>query len=195
MKRMAMKIPTIVITVMMKYNSFQEIVKWAHNDTQHQNSEHPQNSPIDGDGVQLTDAQCHVVPLWISWHRETWTIQLKYTVETKQERITVLYHPTLHHGHTNVRCVCLLVRVYSNYLECSYDIWYGYNKWSIWDRPKVVRRNHVIQNTLRHLFFDLLLMGWRGCARAMRVIETLIPLFYTKSYYVINLGDLTGRVC
>ena len=31
-------------------NSIKEIVKGAHNDTQHQNSTHPKNSPIDCDG-------------------------------------------------------------------------------------------------------------------------------------------------
>ena len=35
-----------------------EIIKGAHNDTQHQNNAHPENSPIDCDGMQLTNAQC-----------------------------------------------------------------------------------------------------------------------------------------
>ena len=42
-----------------------------------------------------------MVPIYILWYRESWTIQLKYTFETKQERIKVSYHPTNHHGHTN----------------------------------------------------------------------------------------------
>ena len=41
----------------MKKNSIKEIVKGAHNDTQHQNSAHPKTSPIDCDGVHAPD-QC-----------------------------------------------------------------------------------------------------------------------------------------
>ena len=41
--------------------------------------------------------QCHMVSISKSWYRDSWTIQLKYTFETKQERITVSYHPTLSH--------------------------------------------------------------------------------------------------
>ena len=98
------------------------------------------NSPIDCDEVQ-----CHMVPISILWYTDSWTIQLKYTFETKQERITVSYHPTHHHGHTNFWYVCLLERAHFNYLECSYTIWYVYNKCSIWTRPKVFRRKHNIQ--------------------------------------------------
>ena len=36
-------------------------------------------------------AQCHTVPIYISWCRQSWTIQLKYTFETRQKRITVSY--------------------------------------------------------------------------------------------------------
>ena len=69
---------------MMKYNSIKEIVKGVHSDTYHQNGAHPQNRPIDCDGVQLTNAQCFMVPISISWYRESWTIPLKCTFETKQ---------------------------------------------------------------------------------------------------------------
>ena len=31
-----------------------------------------------------------------------------------------------------------------NCLDCSYNIWYVYNKWSIWARTKVIRRIHII---------------------------------------------------
>ena len=34
-------------------------------------------NPTDSDGVQLTNAQCHTVPLSSLWYRESWTIQLK----------------------------------------------------------------------------------------------------------------------
>ena len=49
MKRTAIKITIIATTLMMKilmkYNFIKEIVKGAHNDTQHQNSTHPRTSP------------------------------------------------------------------------------------------------------------------------------------------------------
>ena len=69
-KNMAIKIPFTVRSVMMKQKSINELVKGTHNDTQHQNKTHPKPSPIDCDGVQLTNAQCHMVPisiLWYSW--------------------------------------------------------------------------------------------------------------------------------
>ena len=81
--------------IMMKQNSIKEIVNGVHNDTQHQKSSHPKTRPKDCDRAQLTNAQCHMVPISKSWYREPLTIQ------TKQERITVSYHPTHHHGHTN----------------------------------------------------------------------------------------------
>ena len=64
---------TIMMTIVMKYNSIKEIVTGAPNDTQHQNNAHQktkqptnkQNSPIDCDGVLLTDVQCHMVPISI----------------------------------------------------------------------------------------------------------------------------------
>ena len=57
--------------------------------------------------VQLTNAQCHMVPISTLWYRASWTIQLQCTFETIQEGITVSYHSTHHHGHTNVWYVCL----------------------------------------------------------------------------------------
>ena len=44
-------------------------------------------SSIDCEGVQLTNAQCLMVPISILWSRESWTIHLKYTFETKQYHI------------------------------------------------------------------------------------------------------------
>ena len=84
---------------MMKYNPIMELVKGTHNGTQHQNNAHPKNTPIGCDGMQLTGALCHMVPISILWYIESGTIQLKYTFETGQKRITVSYHPTHHHGH------------------------------------------------------------------------------------------------
>ena len=42
-----------------------DIVKGAHDDTQHQNNTHTKNNPIECDRVKLTKAQCHMVPLSI----------------------------------------------------------------------------------------------------------------------------------
>ena len=69
----------------------------------------PKNtSPIVCDGVLLTNAQCHIVPISISWYRECWTVQLNCTFETKQVIITASYHLTHQHGHNNFWYVCLL---------------------------------------------------------------------------------------
>ena len=51
-----------MIKYVIKQNSLTEIVIGAPNDTQHQNNANPKNSPIDCDGVLLTNAQCHMVP-------------------------------------------------------------------------------------------------------------------------------------
>ena len=60
----------------------------------------PKNSPIDCDGAQLTNAQCSMVPISVSLYREAY-IQLKYTIETKQELITTSHYSTHRNGHTN----------------------------------------------------------------------------------------------
>ena len=41
----------------------------THDETQQQNNAHPRNSPIDCDGVQLTNEQCHMVPVSILQYR------------------------------------------------------------------------------------------------------------------------------
>ena len=94
-------------------------------------------SPIDCNGVLLTNVQCHMVPISILWYREYWTIQLRCTLETRQWTPTVSNRPIHQHGHTNFWYVCLLERLYFDY----------YNKWSTWARTKVVRRKHIIQPT------------------------------------------------
>ena len=67
---------------------------------------------------------------------------MTYTFETRQERITVSYRPTRIHGHTN--SWCLLEIAYSNYLECSYTIWYVYNnKLDMPTRTKIVSKKHI----------------------------------------------------
>ena len=127
---MAIKTPILVTTIVMKimttYSSIKEILKGAHYDTQLKKNAYPKNNPIDCDGVQLNNAQCHVVSISILWYRECWTMQLKCTFETKQDIIIISYHPTHQHGHTNVWIVCLLERVFFNYLDCSYNVWYVY---------------------------------------------------------------------
>ena len=57
--------------------------------------------PIDCDGMQMANLQCHMIPISVLWCRNAWTIQLKYIFETKQERTTVSYHSTHRNSHTN----------------------------------------------------------------------------------------------
>ena len=106
-KIMAIKIPIIFTTITMKYNSIKELVRGTHNDTQHQNTAHPKNSPKDCDGVQLASAQCHTVPIFISWYRESRTIQFKYTFETRQEIIRKIASNTTPWPHQLLVCICL----------------------------------------------------------------------------------------
>ena len=98
------------------------------------------NSPIDGDGVQLACAQCHIAPISILRYRESRTIQPKYTFGTKEERTRESYHPTCHHGHANSWYVCIRLpeKAYVNYLD---------DKLSIWTNTKFVRRKHITQPT------------------------------------------------
>ena len=70
---------------MMKMNYIKELLNGTHYNIQHQNNAHPKTSPIDYVGVQLTNAQCHMVLTSIVWYRESGTVQLKYTFETEQE--------------------------------------------------------------------------------------------------------------
>ena len=62
--RMAIKIPNN------SSNHHDERVKGTDNDIQHQNSAHPKTSPIDCDGVQLSNAQCYMVPICILEYKE-----------------------------------------------------------------------------------------------------------------------------
>ena len=49
-------VTNVMMKIMMKKNFIKEIVKGAHNDTQHKNSTHPRASPIDCNVAQLTNA-------------------------------------------------------------------------------------------------------------------------------------------
>ena len=50
---------------MVKYNAIKGLLKGTHNDTRDQDNAHPKTSLIDCDGVQVTNAQCHMVPIFI----------------------------------------------------------------------------------------------------------------------------------
>ena len=63
--RMAIPLPMIITAIIMKYNSIKKLINGTHNDTQHQNNAHPNTSPIECDGVQLTNVQNHMVPISI----------------------------------------------------------------------------------------------------------------------------------
>ena len=166
-------------------------MKRTHNDTQHQNNAHRKNSPIECDGVQLTNVQCHMVPISISRYRESWTIQLKYTFETRQERITVSHHNTPSWPYQLLVCICLSERTYFNYLECSYNVRYVFSiKLSILNRTKVVRRKHIIQLTG---FCDYSsTCFWWGCASAVgentlpASSSSLKPLHNLLATYAVN---------
>ena len=93
-----MVVTTSMIKIMMKYYYVKKIVTGTLNDTQHPNNASPKTSPIDCDGVLLTNAQCHMAPISILWYIEYWTIQLKCPLETRQETITVSNHPIHQHG-------------------------------------------------------------------------------------------------
>ena len=59
-----------------------------------------------------TKTQYHMVPVYIIWYREYWTIKSKRTFETKREIVKVSYHPTHQHGHRNFWYVCLLKKLF-----------------------------------------------------------------------------------
>ena len=52
-----MIVTTIMMKIMMKYDSIKGLVTGAPNDTQHQNNAHPKVSSLDCDGVLLTNVQ------------------------------------------------------------------------------------------------------------------------------------------
>ena len=56
-----MQMRMIIATTMIN-----ESVNGTHNGTQHKNNERPKTGPTDCDEVQLTNAQCHMVPIYLS---------------------------------------------------------------------------------------------------------------------------------
>ena len=149
----------------MKYNSFKELLKGTHNGAQHQNNAHPKTSPIDYDRLQLTNAQCYVVPISMVCYRESWTIKLKLIFETRQERITVSHHPTHCHGHTNSWYVYFSqnerISIIKN-AAMTY-VMYIIIHWVHGPEPMSSGWNKSTTYRFRHLFLDLLVMGWKGC--------------------------------
>ena len=123
---MAIKITMIVTIIMMIIYSIKELLKGTHNNTQHHNNAHPTSSPVDCDEVQLTNEQCHMVLISILWYRESWTAQLEYTFETKQENKSTDSSNSSSGPHQLLICICLLERAYFNFLECSNMIEYLY---------------------------------------------------------------------
>ena len=114
----------------------------------------PKNSLMDCDGVLLPNIQFHMVPISISWLREYRTIEMKFTLGTRQETITVSNHPIHQNGHTNFWYVCLLERANFNYSVCSYNVWYVYNNRSTRAWTKVVRREQIVQPTSIGAYFS-----------------------------------------
>ena len=86
--------------------------------------------------------------------------KLKCTLETRQETTTVSNHPIHQHGHTNFWHVCLLKKSLFHQ-DCSYNVWYVYNKWSTQVRTKVVKRKCHFQMPI-HL--HLLIFAWNDVA-------------------------------
>ena len=135
-------------------NSITEIIKRTHDDTQHQNSARPKMTSIDCDGVQLTNVQCHMAHISILWHRESWTKQLKYTFETRQEWMTISYHPTHCHDHTK----------YWYVHPCSKVIAFICNA-----------KRYYLASMSRYEIFHV---AWRGPLPAF-IVENIISLRYT----------------
>ena len=87
------------------------------------------------------------------WYRESWTILLKYTIETKQGGIAISYYLTYRQGHIQLLiCICLLERAHFSYLECiiCHNIIHAMynNKLSLRPRTKMIGRKHIVQRTV-----------------------------------------------
>ena len=69
---------------MMKYNSIKEIVEGGHNHTQHQKSTHTIPSPIDCDGVQLTNTQWYLYPYYDIANAELYNLNVHLKPNRKE---------------------------------------------------------------------------------------------------------------
>ena len=106
-------ISMIVTTTMMEPNSVKELVKVAHNDTQHQNSAHPKPSPID----------------WCSWpmHNVTWYLYPYHNIEDPEPYDWNIYlKPSRKHTVMNTLTLgvySLIEIIHFSYLVCSNNTW------------------------------------------------------------------------
>ena len=127
---------------------FQWINKRTHNETQQQNNALRQNSPINYDGVQLTNEQCHMVPIFMLLLKMlNYTIRI-YTWNPTGKNKSIISSNTPSWPHQLLVCICPLERAYFNYSEGSYITWYVYgDHMTIRTRTKVVGRKHIIQAT------------------------------------------------
>ena len=86
---------------MIELHATKELIKTTHSDTQNQNYAHPQKQSYRLRwGAADKCKMPHGTGLY-PYHNILWTIQLKYTIETKQERTRILHYMTHRHGHTN----------------------------------------------------------------------------------------------
>ena len=69
------------------YYYIKEIVTGAPNYTQHQNSAHSKNSPIDCDEVMLTNIQWHMVAISKLRYRKYWAIQVKVHLKPDKKQL------------------------------------------------------------------------------------------------------------
>ena len=63
--RMAIMIPTTVATIMMELHLIMKLVKGTHKNAKNKKSTHPKTSQVDCDMLQLTNAQCDMVLIYI----------------------------------------------------------------------------------------------------------------------------------
>ena len=128
---MPIRVTIIMMKIMMKYNSIKEIVKGAHNGTQCLNSAHPKKQSCGqwwGAADQCTMSHGTLIYIMIYRNLNYTTGIYMWNQAGKNNSIISLNAPSW--PHQLLVCICLLERVYFNYLVCTYDIWYAYIKWS-----------------------------------------------------------------
>ena len=124
---MAIKIQIIVTTIMMKDNSINELVKGTLSKPEQRTHK---NSPIDCDGAQLTNAQCHMVTyihifILINLKYKIWIYIWNQAGKNNSIISANIYIYTYIYMHV---CIYIYIspRAYFNYLECGYDAWNAY---------------------------------------------------------------------
>ena len=105
---------------------------------------------IDCDGVQLTNAQCHIIPIAVLQYEKLYnstadqctmshntysriiiwkilnsTIEIYIWIQVVNNNNIVL-SDTPSWPHQLLVCICLLGRAYFDHLECYYNTWYVY---------------------------------------------------------------------